>query len=139
MHRSWRETVPQPPQWLFFFLKENVFIHTFFFFFVLCLFRSTPTAYGGSQDRGLHQSCCCRPIYARATAMPDLIYIFDLHHSSWQRQILNPLSQGSNLQPHGSWSDLFPMRHYGNSLPTLKFDDLLLEEKQDQLKLPSLR
>ena len=79
------------------------------------------------------------PAYARATATSDPSCIFDLHHSSWQRQILNPLSQGSNLQPHGSSSDLFPLRHYGNSLSTLKFDDLLLEEKQDQLKLPSLR
>jgi len=33
------------------------------------------------------------PAYAIATAMPDLSYICDLHHSSWQHQILNPLSE----------------------------------------------
>ena len=30
-------------------------------------------------------------IYTRATATPDPSWIFDLHKSSWQRQILNPL------------------------------------------------
>ena len=33
------------------------------------------------------------PVYATATAMPALSCIFDLHHSSWQRQILNPLNK----------------------------------------------
>ena len=28
-----------------------------------------------------------------ATAMPDLSLVFDLHHSSWQHQNLNPLSE----------------------------------------------
>ena len=31
--------------------------------------------------------------YVTATAMWDLSCIYDLHHSSWQRQILNPLSE----------------------------------------------
>ena len=31
--------------------------------------------------------------YPTATATPDLSYICDLHHSSWQRWILNPLSE----------------------------------------------
>ena len=31
--------------------------------------------------------------YATATAMPDLSHVCDLHHSSRQRQILNPLSE----------------------------------------------
>ena len=31
--------------------------------------------------------------YATATAMPDLICICDLQHSSWQRWILDPLSE----------------------------------------------
>ena len=30
---------------------------------------------------------------ATATAMPDLSCVFELHHSSWQRQILNLLSE----------------------------------------------
>ena len=32
------------------------------------------------------------PAYARATAMLDLSQVCGLHHSSWQRWILNPLS-----------------------------------------------
>ena len=33
------------------------------------------------------------PAHARAKARPDLILIFDLHHSSWQYCNLNPLSE----------------------------------------------
>ena len=32
-------------------------------------------------------------VYTTATAMQDPSYICDLHHSSWQRQILNTLSE----------------------------------------------
>ena len=40
--------------------------------------------------------------YAMATAVPDPSCICDLHHSSPQRRILNPLrGQRSNLYPHG--------------------------------------
>ena len=31
--------------------------------------------------------------YTKATATPDPSHICDLHPSSWQRQILNPLSE----------------------------------------------
>ena len=33
------------------------------------------------------------PAYATATATPDHSYVCDLHHSSWQHWILNPLSE----------------------------------------------
>ena len=33
------------------------------------------------------------PAYAKATAMWDPSHVCDLHHSSWQRHILNPLSE----------------------------------------------
>ena len=33
------------------------------------------------------------PAYTIATAMPDLSRVYDLHHSSWQCWILNPLIQ----------------------------------------------
>ena len=33
------------------------------------------------------------PVYATATATRNLSCICDLHHSSWQHQILNPLSE----------------------------------------------
>ena len=36
------------------------------------------------------------PAYTRATAMPDSSLVFDLHHSSQQCQILNPLSEARN-------------------------------------------
>ena len=70
----------------------------FFFFCLFCLFRATPVAYGGSQAGGLIGA------YTTATAMPDPSRLCDLHHSSWQCWILDPLSKarGLNLQPHGS-------------------------------------
>ena len=39
-----------------------------------------------------------------ATATPDPSHFCDLHHSSWQCQILNKMSGGLglNLHPHGS-------------------------------------
>ena len=33
------------------------------------------------------------PAYITATAMPDQNCVFNQHHSSWQHQILNPLSE----------------------------------------------
>ena len=33
------------------------------------------------------------PAYATATAMGDLSHVCDLHHSSWQHRILNPLNK----------------------------------------------
>ena len=56
-----------------------------FFFLSFCLFRAAPVAYGGSQARSL--------IGATDTATRDPSCVFDLHHSSQQCQILNPLSK----------------------------------------------
>ena len=36
------------------------------------------------------------PAYATATATQDPSHVFNLHHSSRQRQILNPLSEASD-------------------------------------------
>ena len=47
--------------------------------------------YGGSQARGLIGAVA--PAYATATAMQDPSHVCDLHHSSQQRQIMNPLSE----------------------------------------------
>ena len=41
------------------------------------------------------------PAYTTATATPDLSHIFDLHHSSQQHQILNPLRPG--IKPTSLW------------------------------------
>lgn len=57
------------------------------------------------------------PVYTTATVTPDSSRVFD--HSSWQQWILNPLrerGQGSDLRPHGCWSDSFPRIYDGNSL-----------------------
>ena len=50
------------------------------------------------------------PAYTTATAMPDLNHICDLHHSSWQHGILNPLSKARDptcilmeIKPTSSW------------------------------------
>ena len=84
-----------------------------FFFFFFCLFAISWTAlaaYGGSQARGL----------IGATAA-------DLHHSysnAGSKPSLQPIPQltamkGSNLHPHGCWSDLFLLSHDRNSLAKL--------------------
>ena len=48
--------------------------------------------YGDSQAKGLI-GAVDPPACATATATGDLSYVFDLHHSSPQRWILNPLSK----------------------------------------------
>ena len=42
------------------------------------------------------------PAYTTATEIQDLSCVWDLHQSSWQRQILNPLSEARD-QPSSSW------------------------------------
>ena len=51
-------------------------------------------AYGSSQARS--QIRATEAAYTTATATRDLSHIFNLHHSSWQHQILNPLSVARN-------------------------------------------
>ena len=65
-----------------------LFFFFFFFFFNFCLFRATPAAHGRSQARGQIGAAAC----ATATATADLRCVCDLHHSSLQHWILNPLS-----------------------------------------------
>ena len=73
-------------------------------FFCLFAFSAAPMAYGGSQARGSNQSYSCWPTtteselqllayYNRATATLDPRHVCDIHHSSWQCRILNPLSK----------------------------------------------
>ena len=59
------------------------------FFF---LFVATPTAYVSSQARGQIRL----PAYTTATATPDLSCVYNLHRSSWQWGILNPLSEAED-------------------------------------------
>ena len=86
-------------------------------FFVLvfcvcfCLFQDRRWAYGGSQAR------------SRATATWNLSRICNLHHSSWRRQIPNPLSEAKD-RTHNlmvpSWIRQ-PLSHDGNSCSGLLF------------------
>ena len=40
------------------------------------------------------------PVYTTATATQDPSRVCDLHHSSWQHQILNPLSEARDRTRH---------------------------------------
>ena len=68
-----------------------VFFFSSLFFFVFCLFRAAPVAYVGSQARGLIRATAA--VLHHSHSHVDLSHVCDLHHSSWQRQILNPLSE----------------------------------------------
>ena len=70
---------------------QPLFSFSFFFFF-FCLFAislAAPVAYGDSQARGRIGAVA----YSRATATRDPSRVFNLHHSSRPRQIVNPLSK----------------------------------------------
>ena len=56
---------------------------------IYLLFRAAPINYGSSQARDELELQL--PAYATATAMPDLSCLCNLHHSSQQCRILNPL------------------------------------------------
>ena len=60
-------------------------------FIYLFLFMAIPAAYGSSQARVA--SKLQLPAYATATAMPDPSCVCDLHYSSEQHRILNPLTE----------------------------------------------
>ena len=64
--------------------------------------RGSSEAYGGSQARSQARSQAGveselqLPAYATATATPDPSRVCNLHHSSWQCWILNPLSKAKD-------------------------------------------
>ena len=65
----------------------------FFVCFVFLLFLwAAPAAYGGSQARGRIGAVAAGLYHSHSNA--DLSHVCDLHHSSRQRQIINPLSKG---------------------------------------------
>ena len=67
----------------------STFRQTFFFFFWLHL---QPMEVSRLQVK----SELLLPAYATATATQDPRHVCNLHHSSWQRQILNLLSQAKD-------------------------------------------
>ena len=68
----------------------------FLFFLFFFLFFLGPHSWHVEVLRLGVQSKLQLPAYARATAMPDPSLNCDLHHSSWQRWILNPLREARN-------------------------------------------
>ena len=74
-----------------------------------CLFRAAPAACGGSQARGLISPVAaglCQN-HSNARSNPHLQPVAHGNTGS--------LTQGLNLQPHGSQSDSFPLHHDRNS------------------------
>ena len=59
--------------------------------FLFLLFRATPMAYGGSQTRGRIRAAAAGLHHSHSNANPSCVC--NLHHSSRQHQILNPLSE----------------------------------------------
>ena len=57
------------------------------------------------------------PAYTTATAMQDLSRVCDLHHSSQQHRILNPLSETRDRTRNlmDTMSGLFPLHHNESS------------------------
>ena len=74
-------------------MKMKIFVFCTFFFFVFC--GATPVVPRLGVELELWP-----PAYARATAMLDPSLICDLHHSSQQHQILNPLSVARDQTCH---------------------------------------
>ena len=58
-------------------------------------FRATLMAYRCSQARGQIGATAAGLSHSHSNVGPNCI--FDLHHSSWQRRILNPLSEAKDL------------------------------------------
>ena len=63
------------------------------FFGLFSISWATPGAYGGSQARGRIRAVATSLCQSHSNAGWDLSHICDLHHSSQQRRILNPLSE----------------------------------------------
>jgi len=96
---------------------KRLWVHAFlvfcFFFFFLGPHPQHMEVPRLTVESELHLPAC-----TTATAIPDLSHICDLHHSSWPRQILNPLSKardGTSILMDAS-QVLNPLSHKGNSL-----------------------
>ena len=83
----------------------------FFFFLVFCSFIFRASPWHMEVPRPGVQSELLLPATATATAVPDPSRVFDLHHSSWQCQILNPLSEARD-QTWTSWSLVGFVNHW---------------------------
>ena len=82
------------------------------------LFMAASMAYGSSQARDLVGATGAS--YTTATATQNLSLIYDLHHSSWKHQILNPLRDawGWTWILIGTSQVCDRLSHSGTPLPT---------------------
>ena len=90
---------------LYLIMDSRVPLDSRYHFFFL-LFRAKFAAYGSSLARG-QISELQLPAYATATAMWNPSHICDLHHSSWQHWIPNPLSKArdqTHILGNTSWA-----------------------------------
>ena len=88
----------------------------FLFYFILFCFLGPHLQHTEVPRLGV-ESELQRLVCSTATATQDLSHVFDLHHSSWQPQILNPLSEARDqtcilMAPSQIF---FPLHHNGNS------------------------
>ena len=72
-----------------------------YFVCLFCLFTATPVTYGSSQAIGVKSELQLLA-YATSTATWDPSHICDLHHCSWQHQILYPLMR-PEIKFSSSW------------------------------------
>ena len=77
----------------------KLYFFFFFFFFFFLLFRAALKQHMEVPRLGVESEL---QLLAYTTATQDPSRICDLHHSSWQPQILHPLSKASNrtARPH---------------------------------------
>ena len=72
---------------------KQVFLFCFVFFFCFFFVFLAPHMQHMEVPRLGTELDLQLPAYTTATATPDLSHVCDLHHRSWQCQILNPLSK----------------------------------------------
>ena len=100
-------------------LSNKIFsikVCTLLFFLIFLLFRAAPSTYGSSQAKRV-KSELQLPAYTTATATRDLRHICNLHHSSQQCQIPDPLNKTRGLthNPMDTSPGSFLLHHNGNS------------------------
>ena len=83
----------------------------FFFFF----FRATPTAYGSSQARDGIEATAASLHLSHSNTRSELCLQATPQLAAMLAPKPTERGQGSNLHPHGYWSDSFPLHHNENS------------------------
>ena len=76
------------PTHIYTYFRDTLF---FYFYFYFCPFRATPVAYGSSQARDPVKAAAAGLHLSHSNARSSRIC--DLHQSSQQHRILNPLSE----------------------------------------------